>query len=1205
MATGVVDRLKIEVTASVKNVVTEMNKASKAVKGLQFSFGNFKVQVFKAAIKAIKNELKLMVTGLKALAGEIVKLAPKIASVSKGMLGLNNAIGLTNKSSGSVITKFATLASRIGLIYASLFPLIRLFGGFKKLTNLAAQVVEVQNVVDVSFGQMRNKIEDFTKTSIRQFGLSELSAKKYASQFQAMGNAMGITGKQVEGATKFLQKFKTPTGVAAGYDKTSKSMADMSINLTKLTADMASFYNVDQQKVATALQSGIMAGNTRPLRQYGLDLTVATLEEWAHKQGIDAKVKSMTQAEKTMLRYQYVMANAANTQGDFARTSDTWANQVRILRQQFEQLGIVIGKGLINSFKPFLKGLNAILEQVIAFSEKVFNSLGQIFGWKVKISTGGVATDLDEMADSTEDAEDASDGTGKNLKDAGKAAKELNKQLQGFDKLNNLTTTTKNPSSSSGSGSGKDGSGADAGAGAGGGANDVVARLIPTESLIKSKLDTLYKLGSFIGESLSKAMERIPWNSIYKKAEKFGSGLAEFLNGLISPRLFSNLGRTVANSINTALHFLDSFGTTFNWKNFGKSIGIGLTTFFGSVDWGKWIHVNATFGDGLAKAFNEAVANTNFKVIGSSISKYFQGLITRSFVAACKIDLNAAGEGIADGINSALQKAPFYLAGATIKLWSTKILDGLTTAIKKIKWKMIPKKIAEFVRGLSPKEISDAFGRFMDAVADALEDLTSDDKSWDYIIDSIADGINGAIDKFDSGGDKKLGKSLGKIVNKIVKLLNKINWGKLTSAMMDVIGAAIDEIDWASLGALIGKGLLIAVANLLGKIGLVIRAIIDVLDQIAGAIYDWFVQLGEDIAKWFKDAFTFKNTKGKNGQSKVTADASVTYKAFVEKAGENWPSIDEFLNGKTKTLRTEIKKIGKAWDDVKALGEKNVKIGISLVKKGWSSLTSFVGNKVTAGVKLIKDGWTTLQAKFGGAFNAGVKLVKEGWTTLQKKFGGAFDAGVKLVKKGWTTLQAKFGGNFEAGVKLVKKAWTSLQSEFGGTFKAWVRLVRKNFDSIADFVGDSVNVAVHLFKSGWTSLSRWIGTAVSVGVSLWKRNAEGGVFSNGKWNPIQRYAGGGMPSSAEVFMARESGPELVGTIGGHTGVMNNDQIVASVSNGVAKAMAESNAILRQQNRILTNILAKEFGISSKDIFNAVRSENQNYMNRTGNNAFAL
>ena len=174
----------------------------------------------------------------------------------------------------------------------------------------------------------------------------------------------------------------------------------------------------------------------------------------------------------------------------------------------------------------------------------------------------------------------------------------------------------------------------------------------------------------------------------------------------------------------------------------------------------------------------------------------------------------------------------------------------------------------------------------------------------------------------------------------------------------------------------------------------------------------------------------------------------------------------------------------------------------------------------------------------------------------------------------------------------------TIQVYWGGNIYAYViRKLARGQKSLQQKFGGAISVAVKLTKG-------WFGSGLSI-VKKWLGLAEGGVFANGQWKPIQGYASGGIPSPSEVFVARESGPELVGSIGGHTGVMNNDQIVASVSNGVAKAMAESNAILRQQNRILTNILAKEFGISSKDIFNAVRSENQNYMNRTGNNAFAL
>lgn len=103
--------------------------------------------------------------------------------------------------------------------------------------------------------------------------------------------------------------------------KTTDSMADMSLNLTRLAGDMASFYDVDQADVAKSLQS-IFSGTIAPLRRYGLDLTQATLSEWAMKNGLDANIKSMTQAEKVLLRYNYVIANSKAAMGDFAKTSD-------------------------------------------------------------------------------------------------------------------------------------------------------------------------------------------------------------------------------------------------------------------------------------------------------------------------------------------------------------------------------------------------------------------------------------------------------------------------------------------------------------------------------------------------------------------------------------------------------------------------------------------------------------------------------------------------------------------------------------------------------------------------------------------------------------------------------------------------------------------------------------------------------------------
>ena len=169
------------------------------------------------------------------------------------------------RNAGSASRSYSNLASKVGLLYAKFWLLMRVFRVFNKAIGVASALTEVQNVVDTTFGNMSYKIEDFSKNAIKNFGMSELSAKQFASRFQAMGNAMGITGQQVAKAQQLISSKKTMQGLSAGYDTASKSMADMSINLTKLTGDMASFYDVEQETVAKALQSGVMAGQTRPL----------------------------------------------------------------------------------------------------------------------------------------------------------------------------------------------------------------------------------------------------------------------------------------------------------------------------------------------------------------------------------------------------------------------------------------------------------------------------------------------------------------------------------------------------------------------------------------------------------------------------------------------------------------------------------------------------------------------------------------------------------------------------------------------------------------------------------------------------------------------------------------------------------------------------------------------------------------------------
>lgn len=523
-------------------------------------------------------------------------------SLSRSFSNLSHASVKTSKSLRGMQNNFRNLLRSI-LPFVGVFQLIN-FG--KQAVEISSSLTEVQNVVDVTFGDMSERVEEFAKNSIQQFGMSELSAKQFASRFQAMGVAMGIPPESIESANKFLN------GQTNGYVALGDSMADVSLNLTKLTADMASFYNVEQKLVAEDLEA-ILTGQTRPLRTYGLDLTQATLQEWAMKNGLDANIQSMSQAEKTMLRYQYVMANTGAAQGDFARTADTWANQTRILRQNLEQLASVIGETLINALKPFVQEMNVAMGHIIAFAQTVSNALGKIFGWKYEVGSGGITTDL-------ETGENAAGGIASGMEDAAAAGKKLKDYTLAIDELN---IARQDEETEGGAAGGAGLSGSEIGSAAGEGFGQWVR---DEERLFESEIDTLYKLGSHIGDALSKALESINWNSVYKKAKNFGKGLADFLNGLISPRLFGNVGKTIASSLNTAIYSALSFGENFDFYNFGVSFATGINNFFETFDFNALAESLNIWVDGLKKTIKGFVDTITLGDIFSRLIELLRNL---------------------------------------------------------------------------------------------------------------------------------------------------------------------------------------------------------------------------------------------------------------------------------------------------------------------------------------------------------------------------------------------------------------------------------------------------------------------------------------------------------------------------------------------------------------------------------------------------
>ena len=185
--------------------------------------------------------------------------------------------------------------------------------------KLASDLTEVQNVVDVTFGKNADTINDWAKNAASAFGLSELQAKKFNGTMGAMLKSMGLSDDAV---------------------------LDMSTSMTGLAGDFASFYNLPIEEAFQKIRSGI-SGETEPLKELGINMSVANLEAYALSQGIDKSYNSMTQAEQAALRYNYLMSVSADAQGDFARTNDSLANQLRIAQLEVQNLGGAIGMSLL------------------------------------------------------------------------------------------------------------------------------------------------------------------------------------------------------------------------------------------------------------------------------------------------------------------------------------------------------------------------------------------------------------------------------------------------------------------------------------------------------------------------------------------------------------------------------------------------------------------------------------------------------------------------------------------------------------------------------------------------------------------------------------------------------------------------------------------------------------------------------------------
>lgn len=351
--------------------------------------------------------------------------------------GVQNGVSAIKQSFNGL----GSAVKKIGLLIGGAFAVGKLVQFGKECLELGSDLAEVQNVVDVTFTTMSDKVNEFAKNAMTSAGLSETMAKQYVGTFGAMSKSFGFSEAQAY---------------------------DMSTALTQLTGDVASFYNISQDLAYIKLKS-VFTGETETLKDLGVVMSQSALDQYALANGYGKTTSEMTEQEKVALRLAFVQKQLSAASGDFIRTSDSWANQVRVMQLQLQSLKATVGQGLINIFTPVLKVINILLGKLatLANAFKSFTELitgkkssGQTSGSGVGLAgTDAIADTADQYGQAADNAEQLADATNDTAKATKKANKETKNYLSSLDEVHKVSSTEGTSSTPSGSGSGGTGSG--------------------------------------------------------------------------------------------------------------------------------------------------------------------------------------------------------------------------------------------------------------------------------------------------------------------------------------------------------------------------------------------------------------------------------------------------------------------------------------------------------------------------------------------------------------------------------------------------------------------------------------------------------------------------------------------------------------------------------------------------------------------------
>lgn len=875
---------------------------------------------------------------------------------TKAMNQISNSMNGATKSMGSLKSSLKGIIGTLGLVF-SLKALIN-FG--QQAVDVASDLTEVDNVVQKAFGNMRGEMDALADSSIKNLGISRLEAYQTGSTFMAMGKSM-LTSSQ--------------------------DAKDMALNLTKLSANMASFFNTSNKYAAIALKS-IYTGETETLKQYGVVMTEVNLKQFALAQGITKSYNEMSQSERVMLRYQYVMQQLGYIGDDFIDTQDSWANQTRVLSEQWKEFLGVLGTGIITVLTPLVKALNMIMGRMIAIAKSIGSVLSSIFGIQVQ-SANQVSGAISDTADAFDDATTAVGDYDTATK---KASKTASKSLASFDKLNNTMTSQ----SDSGAGAG--------GAGGGGGlatpdiSSGADSALTQANSKINTVLDSMKKRLLELVDLLKKGFKNglgTDFDASLKRTQKHLASIGKQLQDIFTNPSVINAANNWANNVAYALGQLAGSMVSIGQTIIENLVG-GVDSFL-SKDSGYIIDRIVGLFD-ISSKVAQITGN-----LSTAIAEIFT--VFRSDTAK-----NITGDFM--GINADLALGFMELTGRLssdlYNLIAQPIIDNKDKIQQAVMGLLEPISIAmDTIHGAIKNTFEQIFNVYDEYLAPAFQNITD---GFSSLVSSLLDVWNSQVAPFLTTVATEIQTlwetHLQPFVDNLITLV-----GKIVLAISELWKNVLEPlIAWI-------------VANVVPVITPILETMVKTVSSIIGTISDILSGIMETLGGII-DFIT----------GIFTGDWSSAWQGVQEIFTGIWNALTGFISG--------------IWSTIKSIFTGAISIIVQFIKTGFNAAKTAI-TTIFGGIRsFISNTWNGIKSTVIGAVNTLKSYIINGFNYMKSGISGVMNTILSIISGIWRGIY----NVARSYINFILSGIQSMVNGIIGGFNSMIRALNHLHFSIPDWV---------------------------------------------------------------------------------------------------------------------------------------------------------